>query len=154
MCRLLYRSVTLDVMPTDSSILGFSNQWYEEAISSAWQMVLPDDINIRMVSAPLFLATKLEAFYGRGKNDYMASHDLEDLIAVLDGRETIVSEVKTSGKVCNYLAEEFRRLLHLDEFQDSVACHLPADGASQQRGVLYYNGCVLSETWLNGEMKR
>jgi hypothetical protein len=87
-----------------------------------------------MVSAPLFLATKLEAFYGRGNSDYMASHDLEDLIAVLDGRATIVSEIKRSEAVGHYLAEEFRRLLQVDEFQESVACHLPADAASQQRG--------------------
>ena len=63
----------------------------------------------------------------------MTSHDLEDLIAVLDGRESVVGEVKHSGSVCRYLAEEFRRLLLLDEFRDALPCHLPADSASQMR---------------------
>jgi hypothetical protein len=33
-----------------------------------------------MVTAPYFLATKIEAFYGRGKKDFLASHDMEDII--------------------------------------------------------------------------
>jgi predicted nucleotidyltransferase len=133
MCRWLYRSVKVDVMPTDSTILGFSNRWYTDAMLSARNMRLPVGINIRMVTAPFFLATKLEAFYGRGNGDYMASHDLEDLIAVLDGRDSIVSEVQNSGAVALYLAEAYRRLLALDEFHDALPCHLPTDAASQMR---------------------
>jgi len=99
----MYRSVKVDVMPTDSAILGFSNRWYAAAMLSAQNMRLPAGIDIRMVTAPFFLATKLEAFYGRGNGDYMVSHDLEDMIAVLDA------------------------------FHDAVPCHLPADAASQRR---------------------
>lgn len=46
---------------------------------------LPSGKHIRMVSAPYFLITKLEAFDGRGGGDYLLSHDIEDIIAVLDG---------------------------------------------------------------------
>jgi hypothetical protein len=133
MCRWLYQSVKVDVMPTDSAILGFSNRWYADAMSSAINIRLPAGINIRMVTAPYFLATKLEAFHGRGDDDYMASHDLEDLIAVLDGRDSIVAEVEASGDVGLYLAKAFRSLLALNEFQDALPCHLPADAASQKR---------------------
>jgi len=38
-----------------------------------------------MVTGLYFLATKFAAFDGRGKGDYMASHDLEDIVAVVDG---------------------------------------------------------------------
>jgi len=133
MCRWLYRSVKVDVMPTDSAILGFSNRWYAGAMLSAQNMRLPAGIDIRMVTAPFFLATKLEAFYGRGNGDYMVSHDLEDMIAVLDGRDSIVSEVTNSGEVGLYLAEAFQRLLALDVFHDALPCHLPSDMASQKR---------------------
>jgi len=133
MCRWLFRSVKVDVMPTDEAILGFSNRWYADAMLSARNIRLPAGMNIRMVTAPLFLATKLEAFYGRGNGDYMASHDLEDLIAVLDGRGSIVSEVKDAGAVSSYLAKAFGYLLALDEFHDALPCHLPADVASQMR---------------------
>jgi len=133
MCRWLYHSVKVDVMPTDSAILGFSNRWYADAVVSAMNFCLPAGIHIRMVTAPFFLATKLEAFHGRGHGDYMASHDLEDLIAVLDGRDSIVAEVESSGEVGLYLAAEFHSLLALNAFQDALRCHLPADAASQQR---------------------
>jgi len=133
MCRWIYQGVKVDVMPTDSSILGFSNRWYSDAMRQAENMQLSEGVYIRMVSAPFFLATKLEAFYGRGKGDYIASHDLEDLIAVLDGRETIVSEAERAGEVCQFLSEEFGRLLALDEFPDALPGHLPPDAASQAR---------------------
>lgn len=45
-------------------------------------------------AAPYFCATKLEAFGGRGKNDYLASHDLEDLITVVDGRPELLEDHK------------------------------------------------------------
>jgi len=83
-----------------------------------------DDPNIAML--------QLAAFYGRGNGDYMASHDLEDLIAGLDGRDSIVSEVKESGSVSLYLADAFRQLLALDEFHDALPCHLPSDAARQR----------------------
>ncbi|MDQ6959331.1 MAG: hypothetical protein Q9M24_09525 [Mariprofundaceae bacterium] len=133
LCRWVYRNVKVDVMPTEYSILGFSNRWYPEAMQMAEAIHLPDGALIRMVTAPFFLATKLEAFYGRGNGDYMASHDLEDLIAVLDGRTQVVDEVSQSGVICKYLAQEFDRLLSLDEFYDTLPCHLPSDAASQKR---------------------
>jgi len=133
MCRWIFQHVKVDIMPTNSAILGFSNRWYADAMLSAQSIWLPAGIKIRMVTAPFFLATKLEAFYGRGNGDYMVSHDLEDLIAVIDGRESIVEEIERSGEVGRYLAEEFDRLLLLDEFHDALPCHLPADAASQMR---------------------
>ena len=94
-CRWKYKEILLDVMPTDERILGFSNRWYAEAFRNAKDIVI-DDMTIKLIRAPYFLGTKLEAFFGRGKADYMASHDLEDLITVLDGRIEIVEEVQQS----------------------------------------------------------
>ncbi|MEW8561758.1 MAG: hypothetical protein AB2541_06615 [Candidatus Thiodiazotropha sp.] len=94
LCRWIADEVILDVMPTDSRILGFSNRWYESAVKHAELRTLPSGQNIRMVSAPYFLCTKLVAFDGRGRGDYLLSHDIEDMIAVLDGRPEIVNEFK------------------------------------------------------------
>jgi hypothetical protein len=64
------------------------------------------------VSAPYFLATKIEAFKGRDKGDFLASHDLEDLIFVIDGRRTITEEVKAEVPFLReYLRTEIRGLL-------------------------------------------
>ena len=132
-CRWKYKEIILDVMPTDERILGFSNRWYAEAFRNAQDIVI-DGMTIKLIRAPYFLGTKLEAFSGRGKADYMASHDLEDLITVLDGRVEIVEEVQQSEeKIKRYLADQFKLLLEKDEFLDALPGHLPPDEASQQR---------------------
>jgi len=139
-CRWSFNSVLVDVMPTDASILGFGNQWYADAIHSAEMAVLPNGFSIRLVTAPYFLATKLEAFHGRGKGDYIASHDLEDIIAVLDGRQTIVDEVAVCPSPLRaHLASKFTKLLADDAFQDALPGHLLGDAASQARLPLILN---------------
>ena len=111
-CRWLTDAVILDVMPTDARILGFGNRWYTPAVEHAAKIQLPSGKSIRMVSAPYFLITKLEAFDGRGGGDYLASHDIEDIIAVLDGRPSIVDEVKQAeSALVKELSNRFQALL-------------------------------------------
>jgi hypothetical protein len=45
------------------------------------------------VTPACFLVTKLTAFGDRGRRHPIASHDLEDVIAVIDGREEITADV-------------------------------------------------------------
>jgi hypothetical protein len=133
-CRWITEGVVLDVMPTNSEILGFGNEWYRPALETAELVALSSGSRIRMVTAPYFLATKLEAFYGRGKGDYAASHDMEDIITVLDGRQSVIDEVKRSNeKLRKYLAAKFSGLLSDRYFSESLSGHLPGDAASQAR---------------------
>src|SRR5438552_3394001 len=111
-CRWAYGEIRLDVMPTDERILGFSNRWYKLAIASSQRLQLEEGLIIRVVTAPLFLGTKLEAFKGRGKNDYFASHDLEDVITVIDGRPSLPDEIRqAANELRSYLAAEVSKLL-------------------------------------------
>jgi predicted nucleotidyltransferase len=135
-CRWRLNGLIVDVMPT-SNILGFTNRWYEEAIKQATEISLPNGDRIRVISAPMMLATKLEAFHGRGQGDYMASRDIEDFITIVDGRVELMSEVaKSSEEVQIYLREEIDDLLSDNRFVDSVAGHLHPDAASQARLAL------------------
>ena len=90
-CRWVRQSVILDLMPLDESILGFSNRWYRAAIPAAETHRIAADLDVRIVPAPYFIATKLEAFRGRGQGDIVASKDLEDIVSVLDGRPTLIA---------------------------------------------------------------
>lgn len=96
-CRWHYDDMILDVMPTDENILGFGNCWYKEAIRNSEVYSLVDGIDIKVVTAPYFLATKLEAFKTRGKMDFYSSRDFEDIVSVLDGRAEIVEEIRKSN---------------------------------------------------------
>jgi predicted nucleotidyltransferase len=133
-CRWLVDVIKVDIMPTQEDILGFSNRWYLPAIKNADHIELENELTIKLVSPPYFLATKIDAFKGRGGGDYMASHDMEDIITILDGRPEIVSEIRSSSDdLKDYLSKTFRILLVNDEFLDSIPGHLSPDRASQTR---------------------
>ena len=83
----------LDVMPISDAVLGFSNRWYESAMREAAMVQLADGLIIRLVAPVHFIATKLVAFDDRGRGDYLESHDLEDVLAVVDGRPELVDEL-------------------------------------------------------------
>lgn len=85
--------LTVDFMPDDASILGFSNRWYADALREAEDHALPGGTVIRVVAPAYFLGTKLEAFRGRGNNDPLVSRDIEDILNVVDGRDSLGEEV-------------------------------------------------------------
>jgi len=133
-CRWVTAGVVLDIMPTSAAVLGFGNPWYQPALDAAAFVQLPSGRGIRMVTAPYFLATKLEAFAGRGKGDYYMSHDMEDIVAVLDGRAEIVNDVEqTDAMLKKHLRERFARLLEDAKFVEALPGHLPGDAANQAR---------------------
>lgn len=79
-CRWVKEDTVLDVMPLDEKVLGFTNRWYKPAIEAAEEREILPGMTIKVISSPYFCATKLEAFDGRGADDYLASHDLEDMV--------------------------------------------------------------------------
>jgi hypothetical protein len=90
-------------------------------------------LRIRVITAPYFIATKLDAFKGRGRGDYANSHDLEDMLAVVDGREAITGEITRAGEVRFYIAKQFLILLETPAFVDSLPGYLLPDVSSQNR---------------------
>ncbi len=110
-CRMKLGELKVDFMPDDETILGFSNRWYAKGIETAVTHHLPSGQEIRCLTPPLFLATKLEAYLGRGGDDPILSHDLEDVLIVVDGREELVTEVQGAEQdVRSFIAEQLRKL--------------------------------------------
>jgi predicted nucleotidyltransferase len=132
-CRWLNEGLILDLMPTDRLILGFSNIWYGPALENAQAIRIGGD-EVRVITAPYFVATKLEAFHGRGKNDFRMSHDLEDIVTVVDGRAELADEIHAAPPdLREYLSREFGALLSNRDFIEALPGHLLPDIASQQR---------------------
>ncbi len=120
-CRWRLGEVEVDLMPTDERVLGFANRWYPLAIASASRVLLPSGRQIRLISAPAFLATKLEAFGTRGQSDLMSSHDFEDIINVIDGRPGIEAEVADAGgELAVYLASRFAEIVRDPNFENTL----------------------------------
>ena len=129
-CRWFYDDVILDVMPTDETILGFGNRWYKQAIELSNLYSLTENLEIRVVTAPYFLATKFEAFKTRGKMDFYASHDFEDIVSVLDGRIEIVDEIKKSDATLQeYLINALREIMISPSFKGAIPGHFAQYGS-------------------------
>ena len=125
-CAWKVTGVRVDVMPTEGDVLGFTNRWYPGVVQNAEPYSL-DGMTIRVISAPYFLATKFVAFDGRGEDDYYGSHDLEDIVALLDGRPEIVEGVgRVPSDVRGFLIERATALLRDAEFLNALPGHVEA----------------------------
>ena len=108
-------------MPTESSILGFSNRWYPLAVETAQPLTLPSGVTIRLISAPALMATKFVAFADRGNRDFLASHDLEGISNLIDGRPELIDEVAQSPiELRLYLSAQCQMLLNTPAFHDGL----------------------------------
>lgn len=127
--------VLFDLMPTDAAILGFSNPWYPEAVKTATRVRLSERVEVRVISAPAFVATKLEAFIGRGNRDILSSHDFEDILNVVNGRPSMPEELKlASDSLQKFVREQLELLLAQPDLEN----YLPGllSDASRLRIVL------------------
>ncbi len=118
-CRWVHKAsgVLFDLMPVQPDVLGFSNRWYPYAVETAVPVDLGNGVTIRLVSAVAFVATKLEAFAGRGGGDFLSSHDLEDVLNIVDGREELASEMAAApADVRQAVAAAFGPLLASPDF--------------------------------------
>jgi predicted nucleotidyltransferase len=124
-CRWHIGHVLVDIMPTDKSILGFSNRWYKGLFDNAKPYKLAVDYMIKLVTAPYLLATKFEAFEQRGNRDYVISKDMEDIITLIDGRSTLIDEIIVEELTLrSYLKEKFEQYLTIPDFYESLPGHL------------------------------
>jgi hypothetical protein len=64
----------------------------------------------------------MEAFRGRGRKDFQANRDLEDFVAVIEGRDALLQEIAESPReLRRYLAEAAKPLLAESRFHDVLS---------------------------------
>jgi hypothetical protein len=128
-CRWVSAALVLDVMPTDDKILGFSNYWYKQAFGSPLTFQLSESLTVKIINAPLFICTKIDAQTRRTED-----RDVEDIVMVVDGRPSVIDEVKQSTPVVKeYIAKWCASMLSNSRFIDQLSWILPGDDASQAR---------------------
>lgn len=127
-CRMRLGKLKVDFMPDDEEILGFTNKWYALGIDTAEIYTVAHDLKIRILTPPLFVATKLEAHLGRGAEDLLMSRDLEDILTLIDGRKELVTEISEANReILAYIIEQFKALLHHDDFEFAVEANVFGD---------------------------
>lgn len=135
-CRFRYPDprLVLDVMPTEASILGFSNEWLKRAYANSVNHTLPAGQVIRVIPPPFLLAAKVEAFGARGRNDFYGSKDFGDIVVLIDGREELVDEVSESQvELRQYIAGRLKELSEQPVFRGGLEGALPPGPETSDR---------------------
>lgn len=137
-CRYRVQGIIVDVMPTNSNVLGFSNIWYPEGFKNAIEVELDSEITIKIFSPEYFIASKLEAFKNRGGKDYRTSTDFEDIVYVLDNCKAIEKHLLTDDNLLrDYFKREFSVLLADDNLEEGIYAHLsPRFAAIKSKNIL------------------
>ena len=137
-CRYKYQGLIVDIMPTSENVLGFSNKWYAPGFKHAIEYKIDKQHVVKIFPSAYFIASKLEAFKNRGKNDGRTSSDFEDIVFGLNYRNTIWIELQEADDaVKKYLKDEFSKLLDGNYFIEWIAANL--DYNERQRGDLILN---------------
>jgi hypothetical protein len=123
-----WKGVRVDFLPHEPMELMKSNRWFPHLVEEAERVAVTADKFAWRASAPCFIATKFEAFYNRGNGDYAASKDIEDIIAVIDGRIELLDEIEDcSHDVRGFVSQACRRLLEDQRFMDILPNLVPDD---------------------------
>ena len=90
---------------------------------------LNEDLGIQLVHPAYFLATKLVAYLGRGKNDPLGSQDMEDILSLVSGRKELTAEVSQAPEeLQNYIAQQISMHLTNPHFDYAVQSAAGNDG--------------------------
>lgn len=132
-CRFVCADIRVDLMPKADTALGPTNKWYRDALREAATHELSGS-RVLAITPPYFVATKLEAFRSRGNRDYVASPDLEDVLAVLGGLPSLRDEIASAvTEISSALRGELASLMESEAFVDALPGHFEGDAAGQAR---------------------
>ena len=127
-CRYKIQGITVDVMPTNQDVLGFTNKWYADGFANAIKYKIDEESEIKVLSTPYFLSTKIEAFkspYRNNNNNGIYSTDFEDIVFLLENRLTIWDDLSSAPiNVKQYLKTEFKFLLSNPLFEEWIEAHV------------------------------
>ncbi|MGE3063792.1 MAG: hypothetical protein AB7T10_09225 [bacterium] len=132
-CRWKYGQITVDIIPSESKkILGFTNIWYKEGMKNSISKEI-SGVKVHYFPLCYYIASKIEAFKSRGKNDYYDSNDFEDIVLILEGRRNLNEFYGFPQNVIAYLKREFGLMLQDTRFESAVYGHLEQTPVIQRR---------------------
>lgn len=123
MCRFRYEGIKVDVMATREIGWAPANPWFEPGFKHL-EIKTVGEFRLRILPLAYFLASKWSAFRSRAK-DPRTSHDLEDVVYVLDNRGEFDEELSAAPEdVKEYLKEEFSKILDDGTIREAILANL------------------------------
>lgn len=133
-CRWISDGIVVDVLPIREEVLGWNSPWFEEALYAAKEIEIEGHA-VKVITAPFFVALKLEAFEERGRQDFIGSTDFEDVICLFNGRKTIVDEILSEPTICHGISEKFARYVKMPDIEDAVMGFVQTERDSSRRYI-------------------
>ena len=131
-CRFRYEGTKVDVMSTQAIGWAPANQWFAPGFAQR-ETIDNKSLPIYILPLPYFLASKFSAFEDRGAKDPRTSHDLEDIVYVLDNRIDITEQLIQAPKdVKSYLQTAFTAILEDTVKQEAILGYLPYNGQGER----------------------
>jgi hypothetical protein len=135
MYRYNYEDVLIDFIPYEATALGPTNSWLKPGFKKAYPVQI-GDISINILPVSLFLATKWEAFKGRG-NDPRMSHDFEDIIYIIDNNLLVVEDIKQADiNVQIFLKGMANEILTHSSRNEIIECHINPFTINERRDII------------------
>ena len=135
-CRFRFEDLKVDVMATQYIGWAPSNPWFKKGFESAI-LISMDEVTLRILPLPYFLATKLAAFFDRGIDDVYASHDLEDIVYLFNNTTTFAEQVLASDtEVKLYIIESLIRLMEDKNVVSAMEGHLYYEQAAERMEII------------------
>ena len=122
-CSYKYKDIPVDIISAEEGPLGPAKRWFKIGFENLWTATARGQ-EIRILSAPCYLASKFEAFNDRG-TDIRTSHDMEDIIYVLDNRINIVQEVqKDDERISSFIKGQLQKIMGQGLLQEVLVAHI------------------------------
>lgn len=132
-CRWSWGGILIDILASSEVTGEFSSPWFQKGVEEA--ITFPrEDVSLRFVPVGVLLASKLIAFWDRGRKDPWASHDLEDIMTLVDGRASLNKELLAEDlDLRANIGGMVDDVLSLPDFDTYFPGFLPGDPGSQAR---------------------
>ena len=131
-CRFRFEELLVDVMSTVSVGWAPSNRWFSPGFQRAIEYNL-EDVVIKILPLPYFLASKMDAFFDRGIQDLYGSQDFEDILYIFNYTSTLEQQVLSAdNEVKMHLIECIKNILNNDKILSIIPGHLYYDTADER----------------------
>lgn len=118
-------SIPFDLVPAGEHLGAAAGIQDRLAIETAMTTLLAPGLEVRHASAPGFLGLKWAAYDDRGSQDPLNSDDLQDILALLASRPTVLEELTAApAELRAYVGEKAGAFLESRDVEDLLAAHL------------------------------
>ena len=101
-------------------------------------MIQMGDESFCIATPAHYLGTKLEAFWNRGQIDPYITHDLEDIVSLVDGCNTLISTfVNLSQQDKSHITTKMTWIYEQTWFRDVCLGNLPSGGDTANREKIF-----------------